>query len=137
MKTINKIFKIGALAISLTGCINLPNVYSQRNYLEGIVKKESGSVTKLVESSGASFGNESVKIGYPTYNLQIKTSEGVYTARIIPGVMKSLEALELAIDVGSRVRFPKIVGKCSWLEENAFGEDKIGKIYADDLIVLQ
>jgi len=104
-------------------------------YKEGKVIKEAGSIYQnksLVESKGALFGNESVKAGEPSYVLQIKTEEGVYTASILynPSQKKTLEALETVIEEGTKVRF--------LVEDRSkrFGNDRVGSVYSDDIEVL-
>src|SRR3989344_5729738 len=109
-------------AIGLTGC--------SKDYKTGTVEKESGTVAQIVESSGALFGNESVKFGNPTYILQIKTAEGTYTASVESYGNRTIEALATALKEGDRVRFiindPMGQGK-------TFGSDRVGKIYADQI----
>ena len=127
MNGIQKTLGIGLLLNVASGCERLPG-----DYLEGTVIKEAGSAAQLVESRGAFFGNESVKLSNPTYLLQIQTSDGVYTTSVFntPPLnerYKSLEALALVIEEGTKVRF---------LYKSRFGEDRIGHIYSDEITVL-
>ena len=112
-------------AIGLTGC--------SKDYKTGTVEKESGTVAQIVESSGALFGNESVKFGNPTYILQIKTAEGTYTASVESYGNRTIEALATALKEGDRVRFiindPMGQGK-------TFESDRVGKIYTDQIEIL-
>src|SRR3989344_6340839 len=61
IKTLSSIVLAGALALVGAGCSHHPQ------YQEGKVTKESGTVVNIVESSGALFGNESVKFGNPNF----------------------------------------------------------------------
>jgi|SRR3989344_2073 len=114
-----------ASAIGLTGC--------SRDYKTGTVEKESGTVAQIVKSSGALFGNESVKFGNPTYILQIKTDEGIYTASVKPYRNRTIEALATALEEGDRVRF---VVNDSARYGKTFGSDRVGTIYADQIEIL-
>ncbi len=103
-KTLSSIVLAGALAFGGAGC----SCYNPQ-YQEGKVTKESGTVVNIVESSGALFGNESVKFGNPDYVLTVETDHGKYVInveerRFIPP-FKSLVALAEAIEIGDRIRF--------------------------------
>ncbi len=113
-------------AIGLTGC--------KREYKTGTIEKEYGTVTQIVESSGALFGNESVKFSDSTYILQIKTTEGIYTASILPAQygIRPIEALATAFKEGDRVKF--VVHDPMLQYGEAFGSDRVGKIYSDQII---
>ncbi|MFH1174980.1 MAG: hypothetical protein V1725_07650 [archaeon] len=116
---------IGTLLMS--GCVNT-------TYLQGKVVKEAGSVASVVESSGALFGNESVKFSNPTYLLQVQTSQGLYTIDVQNGCFgKTIEGLALAIEEGDSIRFPITI------EPNTqyFSGDRIGKLKADLITVLK
>jgi len=128
---LQKALGVGALVLAFaSGCDRGPSKPSDI-YLEGTVKKEAGSVAQIVESSGALFGNESVKFSDPTYVLQIETPEGIYTASVQQYGDRTLDALALVIEEGSRVKFAK-----RYHNRDRFGEDRIGKIYSDELTVL-
>ncbi len=92
-------------------------------YLEGTVKKETGS---------AVLSSKYLKSMDLTYVIQIQTSEGVYTTSVLRSTKRDLETLALAIEEGTKVRFPTIADNGTY----RFGEDKIGEIYADELNVL-
>lgn len=47
-------------------------------YVEGKVVKEGGTLPSLMKSSGALFGNESVKLGEANYVLTVATNQGNY-----------------------------------------------------------
>src|SRR3989338_7257306 len=100
-KTLTDIVFVGTLALSGPGCSNkfIPE------YLEGKVTKESGSVVNLMESSGALFGNESVKFGNPSYVLTVETYQGRYVISVDERYSKPLVALAEAIEVGDKIRF--------------------------------
>ena len=130
---------IGALALNLSACCQ---DYSLRE-LEGTVLKEKGNIMNIESSSGAIFGNESVKFGDKTYILNVRTKEGDYIMQVYEtwGSKKPLEALEDSIKIGSKIRF--YVDK----EDNSpfhckksipiFSEDKIGWIKTNEITVLK
>ena len=99
-------------AIGLSSCDNSGSGSGEK-YLEGTVIKEAGTVT------------QSPRFGDPSYVLQIQTENGVYTVSVIyNGGDKTLEALSLAIEEGTRIRFAiRQFGK------DRFSEDRIGRIY--------
>ena len=102
MKLYQKILATGALigAIGLTGC----GEQLKPQTLEGTVKEEFGTASRIVESSGAIFGNESVKFGDPTYGLVLEANDGTYTINIRNYWKKPVIALAKAIEPGDRVR---------------------------------
>ena len=125
---LKKVFGVGALVLTLaTGCENKPE------YVAGIVTQERGNVARVIESSGAIFGNESVKINDPTYILQIQFPQGLYTASIRESISKPLVALALAIEEGSQIKIDKkyFEGKYT----NRFEKDKIGYLWSNEIIV--
>ncbi len=101
-------------------------------YKEGVVIRESGNFAGLEDSSGAVFGNRSVKIGGGTYVLHVKTSDATYTFSVYQSD-KPLEALALAIEEGTKIRFRTkgyFGGPC-------FSSDNIGWNKSDDVSVLK
>lgn len=141
---------VGAAAVSFLflGC------HSKVEWQEGIVEEELGSVTSLVESSGALLSNESMKFKDPNYLLKVRTDEGdLYTIDTVEGRCsvisvgetrwgrpflswetlpdKSLEGLAAGVDLGARVRFPTIYDG-----ERMFDEDFIGLAYSSCIRVL-
>ena len=133
-KTLTDIVFVGTLALSGPGCSNkfIPE------YLEGKVTKESGSVVNLMESSGALFGNESVKFGNPSYVLKVETCQGRYVIsvdEIHSRVYKPLVALAEAIEVGDKIRFKTNYKDGPHVRDN-FSKDRIGSIYSNDIELL-
>ena len=93
------------------GALILPYVIgcgpSKQNFIEGEVIKEEGTLAQLDKSSGALFGNESVKLG-GSYVLIIKATDGItYTLKINDTYAKPVAALAQAIEEGDTVRFIK------------------------------
>jgi len=106
-KTLTSIVLAGALALGGAGCSYSPQ-YQPPQYQEGKVTKESGTVVNVVESSGALFGNESVKFGNPNYVLTVETDQGKYVINVRENYRKPLVALAEAIEVGDRIKFKTI-----------------------------
>ena len=127
MSKLQKALGIGALTLALaTGCEQ-----KKPEYVTGTVTKERGTVAQIVESSGALFGNESVKFSDPTYVLQIKTDRGLYTAAIAESLGCPLESLALVIEEGTKVKI-----LTSSLERiDRIREDKIGWLYAYEVLL--
>ncbi len=129
MKLYQKILATGAMiaAVGLTGCER-----PKPQTLEGTVKEEFGTAQRIVESSGAIFGNESVKFGDPTYGLVLKTDKGEYVISVrecIPN-RKSVYALAKAIETGDRVRI-------TYDGYTKIGEDRIGKTDSDTIELIE
>lgn len=114
--------------MSLSGCKNY------EKYLTGEVTKEAGNVAGVVESSSALFGNESVKFGNPTYLIQVKTNDGVYTIHVENDYFreKTIESLSLAIENGTIVRFLCV----SEGGHKYFDTDRIGTLKTNDITLL-
>ena len=98
--------------------------------LEGIVQKEFGTLPTLMESRGALFGNESVKISDFTYGLVLQTSTGEYTLIVKEGCCKPLPALAEAIRIGDKV-------KAMYDNYTKIGEDKIGELSSDSVMLMR
>ena len=134
MNRLEKALGIGALVLTLGGCDSYNSFKPE--YLEGTITKESGNVVNIVGSSGALFGNESVKFGDPNYILTVKTTNGEYIINVRETNSKPLAALAEAVKVGSRVRFRTnydIFGE----SQPYFSSDKIGSIPSDEVEALQ
>ncbi len=125
MDKLIKTLGVGALALILNGC-------DKAQFLEGKVTKEGGTVVNLVQSSGALFGNESVKLGEPNYVLTVETTNGKYVMEVIEHT-KPLRALAEMIEVGDRVKFQVFYG--SGVSES-FSKDKVGRVYSFNIEVL-
>ena len=126
MNKLQKALGMGMLALTLNGCSDIP-----QKYLEGKVTKESGTACNIVESSGALFGNESVKFGEPTYILTVETKQGKYTINVIE-YRKSILALAQAIEVGDSIRF----ALSGYDVSPCFSEDRVGSNLSMDIVVL-
>ncbi len=131
MNRLPKAFGIGALVLALSGCGFQPK------YLEGKVTKESGTIINLVESSGAFFGNESVKFSDPNYILTIETSDGKYIVNMSETYSKPLAALAEAIEVGDKVKFQTNYEYIFGDIRSYFSSDKIGSIPSNKIEVIK
>ena len=132
MNRLQEISEIGALVLILNGCASF-----QPKYLEGKVTKESGTIVNLVESSGAFFGNESVKFGNPNYILTIETSGGKYIVDVSETYSKPLAALAEAIEVGDKVKFKTNYEAMIGDIRSYFSSDKIGSVPSDEIEVIK
>jgi hypothetical protein len=124
---------IGALVLPyVIGCGPQPN-----DYTEGKIIKEGGTIMHLQKSSGALFGNESVKISDPTYVLTVETSNGTYTLQITNHHLKPVSALEQAIEEGDTISFP--VARCREGESfiNISTKDNIGTISSNFISIVR
>ena len=128
-----------ATAIGLAGCSPKP-----KDYIEGTVVREYGNVARVVESSGALFGNESVKLGNPNYGLVVETPQGKYTIDIDvsdeSGSLGPKTAYNLAarIEEGTKIRFPtKFDGSSRTRMPIGFTDDKVGYLDPDDIQILE
>ena len=116
----------GALTLSAVGCGNEPT------YIEGIVIEEFGNAPGISESSGAIFGNESVKLSGKDYGIRVETNKGIYTIdlsddQIGPIGPKTVLNLSNAIvPYETRVKFPIA----------NFTNDRIGQLDPDEIEVL-
>ena len=119
-----------ASATGLAGC----DPFKPGNFVEGKVVSEYGNVARIVESSDALFGNESVKLGNPVYGLKIETPQGIYTIEVdvrnTSGSSGRHTAYNLAaaIEEGTRVKFPLRYGR-----RDLFSADGLGIMDPDDI----
>ena len=97
-------------------------------YKEGIVINEQRTESKLIKSSGALFGNESVKLVDGSYILTVSTDEGNYVFEVQDNSKKSINSLEASIENGSRVKFATIYRKPGDIKRKLFGKDRIGQV---------
>ena len=75
----------------------------------GTVIKISGTLPALLRSSGALFGNESVKLGDQTLVYMVKGDDGgLYTIEVIPdrGKQVSLVSIATRVCIGTKISFP-------------------------------
>ncbi len=128
-KTLSSIVLAGALAFGGTGCYH-------PQYQEGKVTKENGTVVNIVESSGALFGNESVKFGNPNYVLTVETDQGKYVINVRERRPKPLVALAEAIEEGDRIKFKTNYVTALGSSEDCFSKDRIGSVYSDEIELL-
>jgi len=125
MKLYQKIIGIATavVVIGLTvGC-------KRNTTLEGTVKEEFGTAQRIVDSSGAIFGNESVKFGDPTYGLVLETDKGEYVIIVNNYHTKPITALAKAIEPGDIVRI-------RYDQSTKIGNDGIGKTDSDTIELL-
>jgi len=134
------------LALSLAACgdSDRPDYCEEEsfepNYIEGEVTKEGGTLGRnLVESRGALFGNESVRIGKQTYVVSVKTDKGNYVIDVVSWSRnRTLPALAEAIEVGTKLRFQE--NYCKTIGDNTitsfFSEDRIGSIRTERVKLL-
>jgi hypothetical protein len=124
-----KTFGLTALVtVAAMGCYNA-------KYDEGTITTIGGTLPAILKSEGALFGNDSVKLGNPTYVLIVDAREGQYTMQVKERD-KPLVALATRLKVGDRVKFlVSCTGDfdCFW----GFDKDKIGFVYSDNLTLLK
>lgn len=130
MKLYQKILTTGALIVTsgifgLTGCDQ-----PKPKTLEGTVKEEFGTAQRIVESSGAWFGNESIKFGDITYGLVLENDTGEYTISINNHFTKPIYVLAKAIEPGDKVRI-------TYDGSTRIGKDGIGKTDSDTVELIE
>jgi hypothetical protein len=113
------------------------------DYIQGTVIKEFGNVPGIVQSSGALFGNESVRVGPPAYGIEVETQVGNYTIEIVNDTFgstgpKTIYNLAMAIEVGTQISFPtrfeNINDEDSYI---GFTKDRVGGLDPDDISILR
>lgn len=137
---------VGITLCSLVGAIGCKERASQyspvegRDYITGTVVEEAGTIVdrqrSIVTSSGARFGNESVRFGEPTYALTMEDDSGkTYTFFVDYTPQKNkgdfLEGLNLAINKGTRIRV-----KAGFLNRLP-RSDAITKVWSDDIYLVK
>ncbi len=126
-----------ASAIGLAACSPSP-LGGPGNYVEGKVVSEYGNVARIVESSGALFGNESVKLGNPVYGLKVETPQGIYIIEVDVNDQSgsrgphSAYNLAAAIEEGTEVKFP-----LRYDEKDLFSVDRLGILDPDDIEIIE
>jgi len=73
--------------------------------IEGEVIKVSGTLPSLVESSGALFGNESVRLANPSLVYMVRVGNDIFTIGIREGQKISRITLVPRICVGTKISF--------------------------------
>jgi len=134
MNKIRKYIQSGALILALSSCA-LP----EKEYLEGRIVKESGTVINIVKSSGSLFGNESVKFENQNYVLTVETEQGKYIINVRDSHSKPISALAEAIEEGDKIKFPIKKPAHSDIfnaEYNYFSKDRIGTMHSIEIEVL-
>jgi len=141
-----------ASAIGLSGCGRCGGLSgcgrcgrkASENYIQGEVIERYGNITGLVESSGALFGNESVKVGNPNYVMRVKTKQGVYTIEVDAldtsgsSGPQTIYSVAGATKVGTNIRFPtKCYGRNEKNQQAGFSSSKVGMLDPDDIEILQ
>jgi len=126
MKLHQRILTTGALiaSLALNGCL------PKQQTLEGTVKEEFGTAQRIVESSGALFGNESVKFGDSTYGLVLETAQGEYTISVRDFHSKPIYALAKVIEIGDKVRI-------RYDNSTQIGKDRIGVTDSDTIELIE
>lgn len=129
MSTIIRTILLGLLAIFIiTGCS------SEEVRREVEIIKISGTLPQIMSSTGALFGNDSIKIGEATLILTIEEQNGhIRTLEVLDGRIISKVALLSRICVGSKFTMTfTIVDE----EKDLVNDPKyyIGKIVADDIL---
>ena len=97
-RTIATLGLAGILALS--GCED-----EKPEYLEGEIIGEGGSAVNLVKSSGAMFGNESVKLGEPSYVITVKTDKGAYIINVTGNHYRPVIVLAEAAKTRKHIKF--------------------------------
>ena len=120
-------FLIG-FAVS-TGCNK-----GQKVRVEGEVIKISGTLPTLIQSSGALFGNESVKINGTSLVYTVRTTNGkIFTLNILEHSQIPRAALISRICLGTKVSFMvQLVTEKEAENDPTIG---VGSIYSKDFLV--
>jgi len=125
-------FRKGLYICGLTLALAIGCHGEKPKIITGIVEKESGTIVQqkqIVEkSSGAVFGNDSIKFGDQTYVLTVNSSEGKYIIKVRESGNKPLAALEEAIEPGDTIEMT-IPAFTSLYR----AEDRIGSIWSKEI----
>ncbi len=121
-------------SIALAGALALGGCSPHPQYQEGKVTKESGTVVNIIKSSGALFGNESVRFGNLNYVLTVETDQGKYVINVEENYHKPLAALAEAIEVGDRIKFK--TNYWNGADIDYFSKDRIGSVPSDEINLL-
>jgi hypothetical protein len=130
IRTLTSILAAGACFGSCKGYKSFDEVENP-NYLSGEIISQSGTAPALVSSTGAMFGNDSIKIGEPSYVMVVRTKQGDYVLNVVENG-KSLLALAEAAKTRKHITFrtnryvPILPG--IWHNREMFCENRIGSI---------
>lgn len=141
---------LGAIVLaSALGLASCSERAPPSDYVEGKVIKEYGSQVNIVDSknyiNGGILGSdgvvETVKIGKPTYGIQVETPNGVYTIDFndFGGSEgpKNMDNLSAAIDIGTIVKFPtKNVPQRVHGPSTGFYSDRVGVLDPDNIEII-
>ncbi|MEK6861945.1 MAG: hypothetical protein AABY07_08320 [Nanoarchaeota archaeon] len=123
---------LGTLSLALSSCS-----LSRIDYLEGKVVKESGNIKVLTEPALSN-----IPFDRYTYVLTVETDEGTYIMDVYEKTEKPLHVLEVAIEVGDRIRFPVK----NYLEakkgktlhsKDYFSSDRIGSVPSNLITIME
>ena len=126
-------------AVSLSAIALLSPIIScfdfAKRYETGTVEKKSVTPVSIVPSTGAVFGNDSVKFGEQACVLDVETPNGIYTMSVYqqPYGNRRLEGVDSVIKPGTRVKFVK---DAFFGFYSNFNSDKIGKLSTGEIEVL-
>ncbi len=113
-------------------CVGFLGCTSKTSRIEGEVVKVSGTLPTLVDSSGALFGNASVRLAYPSLVYTVKVGEDIYTLDILESRRISRANLASRICVGTRISF--VVRIVDWSNNKGFDPNHhAGSYYADNI----
>ena len=135
MLPIMRVVLFGLFAVLITGCS--PKEETFREEVEII--KISGTLPQILNSTGAIFDNDSVKIGEATLVFTIKEQNGhIRTLEVLDGRFISKVALISRVCVGSKFSMTFTVFTASPGAKDLITSDPryyVGKIIADDILV--
>jgi len=141
MKTHIRNFLISGLCISsILGLNSCSQNSNKSQYIEGRVIEEYGNIPSLTHSSGALFGNESVKYSQKVYGIKVEAGIEIYNIQIDPNEWNftflakdhSMANLEASIEKETQVKFPVK----NYYGDDMFPKDKIGCLNPNDIEVL-
>ena len=118
--------------VALTLCLVFSGCGNKTKRIEGDVINIYGSLPGLVQSSGALFGNESVRINTPSLVYTIKVGEDIYTLNIVEGYKVPRVTLVPRVCIGTRISF--VVRDIKAKDSKVFNPNHLaGSNSADDI----
>ncbi|MBI2631522.1 hypothetical protein HYW75_00785 [Candidatus Pacearchaeota archaeon] len=138
-------FKKSLASLVLTGALGFYGcTRSPKNYVEGEVVERYGTLSGLVESSDALFGNESVKIEQPSYLMRVNTKNGEYIIQVDAlddsgsSGPQTIHNIAAATKIGTKIKFPtKAYGTNRKLQPAGFSSGNVGMLDPDDIQILK